>query len=300
MVVTPTEAPFSRKENAMTYETLMVRLSPGGGDDNLLQVTGDLAERLSAAVIGITACQALPQFLPAVQIALGAVTSADELAERFRLDAEARIRAAEERFRAALQDRTSTLLWRSAITQKPLARYLTQQARAADLVITNPIGNGSSGSDAPRPVNVGDIVMNVGRPVLLVPAHVDKLDLGTVLIGWKDSRETRRAVWDALPLLKIAEKVIVLEVAAKEEVAKATARVGDVAAWLARHGVNAQPIAEAAAGSDSNRLAAISKEMHVGLLVAGAYGHARLREWALGGVTSDLLLHPQLATLISH
>ena len=76
--------------------------------------------------------------------------------------------------------------------------------------------------------------------------------------------------------------------------------VKDVAEWLGRHGIEADALVLPARGADASRLGAYAREEGVDLLVAGAYGHNRLREWVFGGVTSDLLLKPDCCVLLSH
>ena len=77
----------------------------------------------------------------------------------------------------------------------------------------------------------------------------------------------------------------VVEVAAEEDLADARERVADVAHWLSGHGIVADALASASTGEDARALNAIAHSQGANLIVAGAYGHSRLREWALGGVT---------------
>ncbi len=74
----------------------------------------------------------------------------------------------------------------------------------------------------------------------------------------------------------------------------------DVAGWLKRHRVAAEIIASASTGNDPARLQAIAREQNADLVVAGAYGHSRLRELVLGGVTKDMLLRSGRCTFLSH
>jgi nucleotide-binding universal stress UspA family protein len=154
--------------------------------------------------------------------------------------------------------------------------------------------------DHSRHVNVGDVVMHVGRPVLVVPAGASGVDFDKIIIGWKDTRETRRAIADALPFLRKAAQVTVVEIVAEPELEAAQARLDDVVIWLSRHGVVAEPIARASAGEDAHQLHVVALECNAGLIVAGAYGHSRVREWVLGGVTRDLLLRAGQCALVSH
>lgn len=92
----------------------------------------------------------------------------------------------------------------------------------------------------------------------------------------------------------------VVEIAPVDEIDAARARVEDVGAWLIRHGVPAESRVEVARGQDVDRLYRIVDESAVDFVVAGAYGHSRLREWVLGGVTRDLLLGGTRSVLVSH
>ena len=140
--------------------------------------------------------------------------------------------------------------------------------------------------------------MQAGWPVLVVPTTAAHRKFERV--GWQDTRETRRAIRDALPFLKQAGQVPVIEIAESDEPEVARGRLADVVAWLGRHGVTAEPIASPAIGEDSGRLHGLAAQYEVDLIVAGAYGHSRMREWALGGVTRDLLLRAEFCALVSH
>lgn len=276
----------------MTYASLMVHLDLGAPNAGLLQIAADLAGRFKARVIGIAACQPMP-------IAFGGGYMSAEVIEQDRAESEKETNRAEADFRAALHGRVAEPEWRSTISYMALADYVAGQARAADLLITGPDRKAPS-LDSSRRVNIGDLVMRIGRPVLIVPPDVAALDLASVVVGWKESRETRRAVMDALPLLRQAGRVAVVEVAADEDLVDARSRLQDVVAWLKCHGVVAESVAASSVGNDAARLDAIAGEHGAGLLVAGAYGHNRLRDWVLGGVTRDLLLRSDRCSLVSH
>jgi nucleotide-binding universal stress UspA family protein len=161
--------------------------------------------------------------------------------------------------------------------------------------------------DASRSVNTGDLIMQAGRPVLTVPsaaatglADANHLPLDHVLVAWKDTREARRAVADALPLLLQASAVSVVEIADETDLDAAHRRVSDVVHWLKRHHIHAQGSAQQSVGNDATALHTIAQERRADLIVAGAYGHSRLREWVLGGVTRDLLLNANRCSLVSH
>ncbi len=276
----------------VTYATLMVHLELGHSNAGLLQIAGDLAERFDSGVIGIAARQPM-------QIIYGEVYIPSDLIELDREEIAKQIKDAEAEFRSALQTRVATLEWRSMVTFGALSDYIADEARSADVVITS-VTSGAV-DDASRRVNLGDLVMQVGRPVLIVPAAANHLKLDRVVVGWKDTRETRRAAFDALPLLKKATHIAVVEIAAEGELAAAGARLEGVLGWLKRHGIVATSLASPSTGDDAAQLNAIAAEQRADVIVAGAYGHSRLREWALGGVTRDVLLRAEdRCSLVSH
>jgi len=276
----------------MAYANLMVHLELNGQNDAVLAVAADLAARFDARVIGIAACQPLQ-----ILYTEGA-TSAD-LLTRDREEIVRELAATEAQFHTALQGRARSLQWREAITYAPLCDYLADEARAADLIITGR-DLGASLMDETRRVAIGSLAMRAGRPLLIVPRNVRSLTLRNVFVGWRESRESRRAVADALPLLRLAGRATVLEIVPQPALAMAQARLEDVAGWLATHGVTAVPQALARVGDEIGHLRAELMDRRCDLFVAGAYGHSRLGEWAFGGVTQDMLLDPDCCTLLSH
>jgi nucleotide-binding universal stress UspA family protein len=125
------------------------------------------------------------------------------------------------------------------------------------------------------------------------------LKLGNVVVAWKDTREARRAVVDALPLLHRAKDVTVVEVVEdNDHRAAAQMRVGDVAAWLGRHAITGvgRVIHAIEEMQELDRL----WQNACDLMVAGAYGHTRFREWVLGGMTRNLLTRSRRCSLLSH
>jgi nucleotide-binding universal stress UspA family protein len=97
-----------------------------------------------------------------------------------------------------------------------------------------------------------------------------------------------------------AKRVTVVEIAPEEDLASARTHLEDVVGWLKRHDILAKPLASVAKRDDARQLDAIARELGADLVVAGAYGHSRMREWVLGGVTRDLLLGADRCSLVSH
>lgn len=283
----------------MRYSTLLVHLKLGTSNEGLLKITGDLAERFEADVIGVAVCKETSQAYLTMLPQYSVLGNEDDLVTIDRKLTDKLIVEAEQQFRGALQGRCRSLSWRSTITNNSRSQYVARQSRAADILITSPVFDGPF-VDQRQELSVGDIVLYAGRPVLLVPPDIQSMNLDTVLIGWKDTRESRRAIADALPMLGLAKRVVVMEIAATRDLPDAKRHVADVIGWLQRHDVVAEPCVEPFEKAEWNQLEGIAKKIGAGLFVAGAYGHTRLREWVIGGVTEDLLLHPHRPTLISH
>ncbi|MEO8724147.1 MAG: universal stress protein [Sphingobium sp.] len=274
----------------MTYKTLMAHLGLGQSNSELLRVVAELGTQLGAKVVGIAACQPM-QFAYSDGYVGGEAIAAcqDEL--------EGELRTAETEFQDALKVTGTLLEWRSSYTTDALPYYLASEARCADLIITSVAT--ADPFDSSRHASVGDLVMRAGRPVLVVPRTSARFPFDKIVVAWRDTREARRATLDALPLLAAAKQVTVLEIADMPDVPAATGRVEDVAGWLALHGISAAPIVVPAHGDDVAQLDSMLNEQQADLVVAGAYGHNRLREWAFGGVTHDLLKGGRCA-LLSH
>lgn len=276
----------------MSYKVIMVHMELGTSNARLLKIAADLVDRLHADVIGVAACQP-------IQIPFDDVSLTGEVIAEDRQEIEKELKDTEAEFRAAFKGHAGKVAWRCTCTFGSLAEYIAHQARAADLIITGPdIGGGVF--DTTRRVGIADLALQAGRPVLVVPQDCEELQLQHVLVGWKGTRESRRAIADALPVLQKAAKVTVVQIAPDAEMSRAKEHLADVQVWLGRHGVNAAIEAVAAAGEDSVRLGQVAYEKGADLIVAGAYGHSRLREWVLGGVTYDFLLRPDHCVLVSH
>lgn len=184
--------------------------------------------------------------------------------------------------------------WRAAIAEPD--RFVIGQARAADLVV---IGRRASydqpdGRMALRP---GLVAMECGRPVLVVPPEREHLAAKKVVVAWKDTREARRAAHDALPILRRAEEVVVLS--ASPQMRDESAE--DVAAWLTRHGAPARPeVRSDEMGSIADEIIEAAADIGADLIVSGAYGHSRTREWFFGGATRELLERAEVCLFMSH
>jgi nucleotide-binding universal stress UspA family protein len=277
----------------MSLATVMVNLALDQPNRARLEVAGQLAERFDAGLVGVAAAQ----FSPPLYYTTGEM--AQDLIEQGEASVRKRLSELETEFRDTIKDRAKYLDWRSALDFP--ARFVIQETRCADIVVTG--GHSPAFSDAFALASPKDLVMQTGRPLLVVPDGTDWLDLRTVLVAWKDTTEARRAVADSLPLLRKAKNIVVAEIPeADGERSLAEARVGDVTAWLARHGLIATPRVPE---GNRNRgapaqLDDIADDLGASLIVAGAYGHSRFRELVLGGMTQHLVTQCARCVLLSH
>ena len=274
----------------MDYKTVMVGLALDRPNDACLRVAGDIAERFGARVIGVAASD----LRPPMYFADG--DFAQKLLDEEATAIERRLSELETEFRASVERRATAVEWRS--TRSLPVPYMLQQARAADILV---IGARPETlvdpSAAPDP---SDLLMQAGRPLVVVPPTVEWLDLRSVLVAWKDVREARRAVFDALPILAAATEVTIAEIPEQDgRHADALSHVGDVAAWLRGHGIAANTVVPEKAGSVSGQLENIAANVGAGAVIAGAYGHSRFREWVLSGVTRHLATESRRCAFLS-
>ena len=273
----------------MTYSTILVNLEAGRPNAHLLQTAREMAERFQSAVIGVAACQP-------IQMLYGDGYAYGDVLEQDSKDIARDIKSTEAEFRTALQPHLRHVHWRFARSVQSLSAWIAAEGRRADLILTP--ANDSRSFNATRQTHCGDLIMTAGRPVLVVTKVPVRLD--RVLLAWTDTRETRRAAADALPLLRRASHVIVAELSDPADLTETKARLADVSAWLGTHGIDAVCHAGSTTGADAQDLYALAGEHAAGVIVAGAYGHTRLREWALGGVTRSMLASNPCASFLSH
>lgn len=269
----------------------MVHLHIGDANKAVLSVAKTVAERFNAKVIGAVVGQQ-------TQIIYGRGYAMMDFFDLEEAQLEKEINETETLFRNTFKGYAAAIEWRSKVTREPMIDYIASEARCADLIIT-----GIAPSDffqGPAAVTASEIVMKSGRPVLIVPNKVDNFKLNNIVVGWKETREARRAIADAIPMLQLAKEVTVVEVASKSNKKETNQRLKDVESWLKAHDVNASCDMHIAKDDDASDFVSIAKKQKANIVVAGAYGHSRLREWALGGVTDELLHNTNFCSLLSH
>ncbi len=182
-----------------------------------------------------------------------------------------------------------------------IAEGIIEQSRTAELVI---VSQAVDGKDPPTLTDIAErVALESGRPVLVIPSRWQAREYGLdVAVAWNDSRESTRATFDALPLLERARKIRLITVGESKDCNGSNViPSAEVAATLARHGLNIN--VEVVPNTDRHygdailaRVAADGSD----LLVMGAYGHSRMREFILGGATREVLKHMTVPVLMSH
>jgi nucleotide-binding universal stress UspA family protein len=210
-----------------------------------------------------------------------------------------RAAAIERRFREELPSRELDGEWR-LLARIELAELIAL-AKAADLVVLGQYSDNDP--DAMSWLRPDDVMIDIGRPVLVVPCagifeHVGR----RVLIAWDGTREANRALHDALPLIDSAEAVTVMHVGARQgDLDRDRHSLDHIVRHLGRHGISAQPEASLSNGvAISDFLLSRAADLGADMIVAGAYHHSPLRESLLGGVSRGLLDHMTVPVLMSH
>lgn len=129
--------------------------------------------------------------------------------------------------------------------------------------------------DTTRVPEICDLVMRVGRPVLLVPVTAPASKFERVLVAWKDTCEAHRAVLDSLPFLGKRSKVAVVEIGAEDSRSEMRSHLTVIVTWLACHGVVGEVKAVASTRANGPQLHVIADNLEADLIVASAYGYSR-------------------------
>jgi nucleotide-binding universal stress UspA family protein len=261
-----------------------------------------LAQRLAQAHgARVTALFAVNSAFVELPFAMAENSQAGELMARFDSERRERALAQFDRALAGSSDGGTAFRWAETRTE-PVVWAVTQRAWCHDLLL---LGQHEPGSPQARDLPadfVESVIVDSGRPALVVP-YTGRFDtLGErVLVAWNASRESARALSAALPLLAKAREV---HVACWTEVQGAAQAAADRALfeqYLAAHGLAATlhwygdgP------GQPGDRLLSLAADLDSDLVVMGCYGHSRTREFVLGGATRTVLRSMTVPVLMVH
>lgn len=189
-----------------------------------------------------------------------------------------------------------------------IGEHIALHARYCDLVILGQNDPDDQATGGPRVVE--DVLFSCGRPVLVVPyigapghGREGGVSFGhNAMVAWDAGREAARAVNDALPLLERARQVEVVAVNPDKGLRHHGDEPGaDIALHLSRHGIEVEvKVVEARDLGTADTILSRISDRGGDLLVMGGYGHGRMREMVLGGVTRNILSHMTVPVLMSH
>jgi nucleotide-binding universal stress UspA family protein len=280
----------------MTYKSVLTVLDDSRHGPGVVSVATDLARRFDAHLVGLHAVYSATESHELQDPWLAARI------EKYVAKLDEQARRCETSFKQLTQSELGTKAEFRRAEQESLAA-ITVQARYADLVVIGQRDPEEVATGLPASI-VERCVLGTGRPVLVVPYFSHSFpNLGRhVLLAWNGTRESVRAVRDALPILCAADNVVIMAVN------PSTARTGhgeipgaDLALYLARHGVKAEVKPEIASSiSVGDELLARASDLGSDLLVMGAYGHSRLQELVMGGVTQSMMQQMTLPVFMSH
>lgn len=261
----------------MSIKSILVVVSGMPGDDARLRQAFALARRSEAAVVVL---HVMPS--PVLYVGGPEFGMPSSVIEGMQRQVEATAKAAEAAARAEAERAGMAIEWRCEEGEEPAVA--AEHARYADLVIASP--------DLTR-----DLVFVAGGPVLAFAKDLTPKVPARILIAWNGGREAARAVRDAMPLLEMAKAVdvVVVDPPADRPIGP------DLARSLARHGIKVE-VRELPSGGTEAGVVLLDEARRSGadLLVMGAYGHSRLREWVLGGATEEALETAGVALLLAH
>lgn len=284
----------------MSLRDILVHLDTTPRSAVRLALAADLAARHGAHLVGLGILD-----IPSADLFRGSTmpllpTSPEQVVDRMRSDAAAALAPVEAMFRERLQRDGLSGEWRRAEGNR--AATLAMHARYTDLTVVGQ-PNRFEAHDEADDAMLESAVLLSGRPVLAVPFAGEYPSVGRrVLVGWNASREAARALHDAIPLLTRAEAVTVLAINPRHGIGgHGDVPAADVAAHLARHGIKVEAAHTVAKDiADGEALLSYAADIGADLIVAGAYGHSRMRELVFGGVTRTLLAEMTSPVLLSH
>ena len=285
----------------MSYRTIQIHLNDSRRAHKLLRHAAEIARAFEARVIGLHVSptfhgRAIDAQYPSIPAVQGLQFSRDEETDHLRAIFEEVVN----------KERVNGDFRVIAAEHHTPADIAVARARAADLVVASQTDRGWRLS--PWLDCSDQLAIECGRPVLIVPNAGESPALPRkAIIAWNHSREATRAMYEALPLLNGARTIelLMLEEAQNGELARQLAETilppSVLVQALAEHGIKLTVATlKTMAGSAGRQICARAEQEQADLVVMGAYGHSRLREFVFGGATRHVFTHMTVPTLFSH
>ena len=279
----------------MDIKSLLLHLDHSEGCANRLQIACEIAREFDARVTGLFVVPdyIVPSYVEA-QISVDLISDVTEKAV-------ARAEQALENYRSRAAEAGVELDAR--VIEGQIIPVLREHSKYADLMLL-----GQDQPDDPDNASYGlaDALLFEGGCACLIVPHSGKLSAPgkRILLTWNASREAARALREAMPFLGRAEQVVVLSSEPEQDdasIARGHPHADELARYLNLHGIDSVSSGISDPNvSPSDAIAGQAADMNADLIVMGAYGHARLREIILGGVTRDLLKLSTVPLLLAH
>lgn len=279
------------------YKTIVVHVDGSPRQESRLRTAAFLADAHGAHVVGAAATGISPVEYSIIEGSMGAPVPPADF-DALRASVAAQLDAFTEQ---------ATRLGIASLETRLIDDHtdygLLLQSRYADLVVVSrtPDDPGPDFSALLRRLPE-HVALRGARPLLVVPeTYAGQPIPGIAVAAWDGSMQAMRALSAALPLLRSAGSVKLVLVNPDTLSELHGEQPGaDMALYLARHGVQVEVVVEYTRTTVGHALISLARDCGAGLMVSGAYGHSRYREWVLGGVTRELLARAPLPLLIAH
>jgi nucleotide-binding universal stress UspA family protein len=270
---------------------ILVHVEPGPVSEQRLRYALSMAQNRDMKLIGLT--------VRLSSTAAASTTMGDITATAALYDASSQCcLAAKDQFDTVTEGSGIALEW-CETTGVPLD-VIAAEAGRADLTVVGRNDRVDMDSGVYQ-ISPADVIMACGTPVMVVSADAPlSYKAQRVLLAWKSTPQAARAARDALPLLKSADTVVLTEVASAPGGGKYEISAEAMAAYLASHGIEVSIRRLQPTGDAGYQLIIAAADNECDLIVAGAYGHSRVRQWVLGGVTRSLLGAATIPCILCH
>ncbi|MGI9407609.1 MAG: universal stress protein [Hyphomicrobiaceae bacterium] len=283
----------------MTYKTILAYLPTPEAASTIVDAALPLAKDHQAHLVGLH----LKAYVePFEQYGTIAAEIPPEVYRQRQDDINRHAEAVRKSFDARMSNTGLSVEWREEeCLRSGFPSVIVQHGNLADLIVTVP----------PKPVSSFDpwtnaaalVVMEAGRPVLLIPESGRFRTVGKrAIVAWNETRESARAAFDSVPLLKESENVQILSIdTGSMRYEKAPLPGEGLALCLARHDItcNVQPLTVQNVNVGEEILGRADYD-GVDLVIMGCFGHSRMREYIFGGVTEHVMTHMSVPVLMSH
>jgi len=284
----------SNRRYNVSYKTILLYIDSPESASKLVSAAAKVAERSEGHLIGMYVTPPVPVY------GAGGYTAPVSL-DTYHIEYhEEQAEKARHTFEEITSNRAFVTEWRTVDAVTSVTQKIADQTREVDVLMlaTDVTQEGSGLSED----HISKIISSTHRPVLILPIDQELESIGTrVLVGWDGGDESSRAVFDSLPMLKHADHVNILRInPTGDERHHTLGTSSEIVNTLARHDVEASLSFSACSISEiGDVLLRTAFENDADMLVMGAYGHNKLRDFLMGSVTRNVLQQMKVPILIS-